>query len=193
MPDRLKMAPEGNWVRYGTEAGFQPLDDGTLLPRSFEAGFPDDAGAPMLVLRIEMRAGIPQCRQLLLASPPDTREVRQSDLRSVDVEHFLREACHLAAVHVTGEHDAGVLEVSDDAADADHAQVARSLTRARRNTRRRIADDQLPHVADVYRANPGRPTAAVADHFGLPLRTASLYVKRAREAGQLKEDTDGSR
>ena len=65
--------------------------------------------------------------------------------------------------------------------------MAKGVKRARRNTRRQLSDDKLPAVAEIYRANPKRPTAAVAEHFGLPLRTASLYVKRAREAGVLEE------
>jgi hypothetical protein len=192
MVERFKRAPEGNWVRYRTEDGFEVIGDGSLLPRAFEACFPDDSGAPELHLRIEMRGGIPQCRQLLLLSPPGDREVRQSDLRSADVEHFLGVACQLAAVHVTEELEGGGIMVTDDGMEADHARVAKSVSRARRNTRRKLSDDRLPEVAEVYRANPGRPTAAVAEHFRWPLRTASLYVKRARDAGLLKEDSDGA-
>jgi hypothetical protein len=191
--ERFKLAPEGNWVRYRTEDGFQALGDGFLLPRSFEACFPDDSGAPELHLRIEMRSGIPQVRQLLLLCPPDKREIRPSDLRTVDVEYFLGVACQMAKVMVTAELEGGGIMVTDDATDADLDRVAKAVARARRNTRRKIPDDRLPEVAEVYRANPGRPTAAVAEHFRIPLRTASLYVKRVREKHPdlFKEDTDG--
>jgi hypothetical protein len=189
----LKLAPEGNWIRYRTEDGFEVLGDGSLLPRSFEACFPDNRGAPELHLRIEMRGGVPQCRELLLLSPPDDREIRQADLRSADVEYFLGVACQMAAVHVTEELEGGGIVVTDYGTDADLTRVAKSVSRARRNTRRKIPDDKLHIVAEVYRANPGRPTAAVAEHFHLPLRTASLYVKRARDARLLEENTDGGR
>jgi hypothetical protein len=188
--ERLKMAPKGNWVRYRTEDGFEVLGDGSLLPRSFEACFPDDNGAPELHLRIEMHGGIPQCRQLLLLSPPGDREVRQSDLRSADVEYFLRVACEMASVHVTEELEGGGIMVTDYGTEADLARVAKSVSRARRGARRKISADRLPEVAEVYRANPARPTAAVAEHFHIALRTASLYVMRAREA-RLLEDIDG--
>jgi hypothetical protein len=190
--DILRRAPEGNWVRYRTEDGFEVIGDGSLLPRSFEACFPDDSGAPELHLRIEMRGGIPQCRQLLLLCPPGDREVRQSDLRSADVEHFLRVACRFAAVHVTEELEGGGIVVTDQGTEADLARAARAVSQARRNTRRKIPADKLSTVADVYRANPGRPTAAVAERFDIALRTASLYVHRAREAGLLKEDGNGA-
>jgi hypothetical protein len=193
MGERLKLAPEGNWIRYRTEDGFEVLGDGSLLPRSFEACFPDDSGAPELHLRIEMRGGIPQCRGLLLSSPPDDRELRQSDLRSIDIEEFLSVACQLVSLQVTEELEGGGIVVAEYGTDADLARVAKSVSRARRNTRRKIPDDKLHLVAEVYMANPGRPTAAVAEHFHLPLRTASLYVRRARDARLLEENTDGRR
>jgi hypothetical protein len=188
----LIRADEGNWVRYRTDDGAEVIrDTGTLLPRSLEACFPDDRGGPELHLRIEMHSGIPQVRQVLLLCSPDGREVRQSDLRSVDLDLYLEVACQLAALHVTEELDAGSITAAHSGAPADLATVARSVSRARRNTRRQIPDDKLHLVAEVYRANPGRPTAAVAERFGLALRTASLYVKRTREAGLLEEGTDG--
>ena len=188
----FKRAPEGNWIRYRTEDGFEVLSDGaSLLPRSFEACFPDDDGAPELHLRIEIRGGVPQCRQLLLLSPPGDREIRQGDLRSADVEYFLGVACQMAAVHVTEELEAGGIVVTHEGTTADLAAVAKSVSRARRNTRSRISGDKLREVAEVYRANPGRPSAAVAEHFHIDRRTARLYARRARDAGLLKEDGDG--
>jgi hypothetical protein len=184
----FKRAPEGNWIRYRTDDGFQVLGDaGTLLPRSFEACFPDDDGAPELHLRIEVRGGIPQCRQLLLLSPPEDREIRQADLRSADVEYYLHVACQMAAVHVTEELETGGIVVTHQGTDADLAIVAKSVSQARRYTRRKISSDRLPEVAEVYRANPSRPSAAVAEYFKIDRRTARLYARRARDAGLLEE------
>jgi hypothetical protein len=128
---------------------------------------------------------------VLLRSLPDGREVRQSDVRSADVEQFLEVACQMVALHVTEEHGAGAVSAAHSGAPGDVSHVARSVARARRNTRRQIPDSKLPEVAEVYRANPDRPTAAVAEQFGIALRTASLYVRRARNAGLLKEAQNG--
>ena len=55
--------------------------------------------------------------------------------------------------------------------------------------RRRILNEALfAEIADVYRkateaATP--PTAAVAEHFGVPHSTASRWVGAARKAGAL--------
>lgn len=185
-------ADEGNFVRYRTDDGAEPLRDSeTLLPRSFVACFPDNRGGPELHMRFEMHGGIPQCREVLLRSLPDGREVRQSDIRSADVEHFLEVACQMVALHVTEEHGADAVAAAHSGAPGDLSHVARSVSRARRNTRRQIPDDKLHLVAEVYRASPARPTAAVAEHFGIALRTASLYVRRARDAGLLKEVEHG--
>jgi hypothetical protein len=96
-------------------------------------------------------------------------------------------APHIAAVPVLGENG-----LEHPGTPPGQAEVTRGVSRARRNTRRLLSDDRLRLVADVYRANPGRPTAAVAEHFALERRTARLYVKRARDAGLLKEDGDGA-
>lgn len=57
----------------------------------------------------------------------------------------------------------------------------------RAQNRRKITDSILEEVARVYRDNrdSGAPTKAVADYLHLAPSTASLYVKRARQAGAL--------
>lgn len=183
-------ADEGNFVRYQTEDGAEVLrDSGTLLPRKFVACFPDShPTGPDLHLRFEMRSGTPQCREIFLQSHPDGREIRAADLPSAtDLELYTEIACQMVALHVTGELPAGSVMAAHSGSQPDLEVVAKSVKRVRRNTRRQIPDDKLPVVAEVYRANPGRGTAAVAERFGIALRTASLYVKRARDAGLLKE------
>jgi hypothetical protein len=65
-------------------------------------------------------------------------------------------------------------------------------TRAVRSARRKVTDDVLRDVAEVYRREIGKnPTEAVADHLGVAMRTAGLYVRRARDAGFLGEALRG--
>ena len=57
---------------------------------------------------------------------------------------------------------------------------------ARASRKVKITDALLREVASVYRANVNdRPTEAVAEHFGRQHRTATQYIKRARERGFL--------
>ena len=52
--------------------------------------------------------------------------------------------------------------------------------------KRRMTDDLLQAVAEVYRANVDRnPTQAVQEQFDKAPSTAALYVKLARERGFL--------
>jgi len=188
----LVRADEGNFVRFQTDDGAAVLRNSQIkLPRRFVACFPDDRGGPEIHLRFEVRGGIPECRELLLASVPDGREIRQSDIRSADIEQLLEVACLLVAPHVSGLPVLTEDGFEHPSVPVRQADVARSVARARRNTRRQIPDSKLPEVVEVYRANPDRPTAAVAERFGIALRTASLYVRRARNAGLLKEAQRG--
>lgn len=60
------------------------------------------------------------------------------------------------------------------------------LRQRKRNRNRKITDDLLREVAEVYRANVDNgPTQAVAERFVKAPSTAALYVKLARNAGHL--------
>lgn len=60
------------------------------------------------------------------------------------------------------------------------------LRQARRTPRRRgPSDDDLRQAAEVYQAADHAPTEAVSVHFEIAHRTASLWIKRAREKGFL--------
>jgi len=186
----LLKAPEGNFVRYLTDDGAELLrDSGTLLPRKFVACFPGShPTAPDLHLRFEVRAGVPQCREVFLQAHPDGREVRPVDIKSaIDLELYTEVACQMAALHVTGELAGDGVTAAHSGAQPDLETVAKSVSRARRNTRRQIPDEKLPEIAAVYLASPGRGAKAVEERFGLKERTASLYIKRARDAGLLEE------
>ena len=61
-----------------------------------------------------------------------------------------------------------------------------TMRRARAGRKVKVTDDLLREVAEVYRANvSGKPTEAVANHFDRSHRTATLYIKRARDNGFL--------
>lgn len=186
----LVKADEGNFVRFHTADGVEVLRGTQLkLPRKFVACFPDsDPTGPDLHLRFEMRAGIPQCREVFLQAHPEGREIRAADIKwAADLEKCITIACQMVAPHISALPVLGNEGLEYPNVPAGHVEVQTGVSRARRNTRRQLSDDRLPEVAEVYRANPGRPAKAVAEHFGFKPRTAALYVKRARDAGLLEE------
>jgi hypothetical protein len=69
---------------------------------------------------------------------------------------------------------------------ADYAALWRTV-KNRRGQGRALADEDLPTVAEIYRANPRRGFVAVKEHFNIGRSTAAEYVKRAREAGLLED------
>ncbi len=72
------------------------------------------------------------------------------------------------------------------------AEAAKVVQRARSASRQVITEETIREVARVYRANATRrPTQAVAKAFGVQHRTASKYVRRARDIGLLPETTAG--
>ncbi|WP_162943629.1 hypothetical protein [Arthrobacter celericrescens] len=117
-----------------------------------------------------MIGGAHRLLHIEMDSVSGTREIQAADLRRPRIEYVLEASLlHLCRT----PWPAGSI--------ARRRDVATVMKR-----RRRLSDDVLQEVARVYEANiDDAPTQAVANHFDLQLRTASLRVKRAREAGYI--------
>lgn len=153
-------------------------DSDRLLPRQFEVVlWPDDTETtPAHVATFAMIDGRPVCvgagAQMVT---PNYREVRPADLRAIRVQDMLDHAVeYLAAKRTTPEPFGWA--IGPDATGGSREAV--------RQSRRRVNDDLLRRVAATYEANlDGAPVAEVEAEFDVSRRTASLYVKKAREAG----------
>ncbi len=160
------------------------------VPPAFEMELEYLDGRPDLILGFEVRDGVPQCRRAELRSTDEGREVLASDLRGVKLEDLLEIA--VAQVAMVFETNGGLTSMVPASTAAELQQTLRETRTVRREARRRVTDDVLREVAEVYRKNIGsNPTAAVAAHIGRSHRTAGLYVQRAREAGFLGKTTRG--
>jgi hypothetical protein len=156
------------------------------LPEDYEVdGVPDDDDPrPAYHLTFKVIDGAPQCREVRVTSTDHGREVRRSDLQFA-IEDYLEWAtlCVAQPVASTARED-GRLVMTLDPRGLDAFRS--TVRRARRTTHRRgPSDEQLRAAADVYRAAEHAPTQAVADRFEIAHRTASLWIKRAREKGML--------
>ncbi len=180
--------------RMGTPSERPVRVKNRAVPRAFEMELEYEDGRPDLTLGFEVRDGVPQCRRAELRSTEDGREVLASDLRGVKLEDLLELAvAHVAMVFEVHEQPGGVLTSMEPVmTEFEARETVRELRSVRREARRRVTDDVLRAVAEVYRANvANNPTAAVAKHIGRSHRTAGLYVQRAREAGFLGKTTRG--
>lgn len=143
-------------------------------------------GGPDLVVKVAVRGGSPEVVELNFQAKSGQSEVRQKHLRAVDVDRL---ASDLYAVFVA--------EFGDNPSRDDETramQAAEKFIERQRLPRdyRVLTNDVLREVAEVYRANFAHaPTKAVAKHFGVKDRMASVYVDRARKAGHLPPTKQG--
>jgi hypothetical protein len=133
---------------------------------------------PDIELTFEVRNGRHECRGARVSSPDDAaREVTASDLAGVRIDDTLEMAMEYIFRGSTGD------EASEIARGVEARRAARD---ARASRKVKITDALLREVASVYRANVnGKPTEAVASHFGRQHRTATQYIQKARERGFL--------
>lgn len=155
------------------------LDDGSLVPRHFEATLDDDERGYRVAVSVEMDGRDPTCVGLHVEHL-DGSPLRGEDLRNLPLRSWLTSATASTAF-VPAESDSPVWIT---AAGTDAAEQVREALPRRRT---RITPERLREVTDVYRANvdTGAPTLAVAEHFDVSRSTAGKWVRMARERGPL--------
>jgi hypothetical protein len=150
-----------------------------MVPKRFTVHLVDlEDHGPDVAIKFEVRNGHHECREVRVYSPDDPgREVRASDLAEIRIDAALEMAVQVIFYGSTGDEQTAI---------AQGVEAAREAREARTRGKAKITDALLREVARVYRANiDSGPTKAVAKHFGREHRTATLYVKRARERGFL--------
>lgn len=145
--------------------------------------------APDVFARIELDdSRVPRVTELRWTMRDHQREVRQADLRDMQVSTLVNE------VYASFVRDADPPVGKADELDQLQRQLAvkHALEALRSPGKRRVTGDFLREVADVYRANIDHaPTQAVARTYGVKLRQAGDYVKKARDRGFLPETKQG--
>lgn len=169
-------------------------DDGSWAPSEFTyVEMPNDPAAPYFVMECQYSPEdlVPRVIAVQAIQRESSREVRTSDLRSISLESALEAAWlkiiqrgHMVQPDEPVDPATALAHIQAGDADRANRQTYRGL---RAQNRRRVTDGRLREVAEVYEdaLSSGQPTKAVKEHFGLATSTASLYVKRAREAGYL--------
>jgi hypothetical protein len=173
------------------------------VPKWIELTTSGGAGPDMRV-RVEVRDGSPQIVELSWIARAGQREIRQKDLRNVDLPQLAGDL-YSGFFQEVGPFPTGPDGSFPDDQQIDEwaAQVRKSRTAARNfvdrqrrpREHRAINDDFLKSVAAVYRANIHKraPVEEVVKHFGVGYRTSSLYVEKARKRGFLPPTTRGKK
>lgn len=167
----------GEWalIRVPDEAPMVPIAGGARLPRQFEVMTRPEAEGPLHTATFAVIDGRPKCIGAgAFMWRPEDREIQTTDLRAVRIGDML-------------DHAAEALTARDEPFGwTTGPDVRGTAQRTVRNARRRVNDDLLRQVAAIYEANlDGAPVAEVEAEFGVSRRTASLYVKKARDAGYI--------
>jgi len=132
--------------------------------------------------KFEMQEGVPRCVFVGFGSPPGFEEIRPQDLRNAHIEAALAAILDFfAGTNAQGLRPQKVVRTA-------------GVELVRKRRRHALTDDVLREVAAIYEESINdAPTQAVADHYGIELRTASLRVKRAREAGYITKTAKAGR
>lgn len=164
-----------------------------LVHQQIKVTFPGAGGQPRLEAVIDSQTGVPRVTDLTVTSVEDGREVRSTDLRSIEVESLLEAIVPLFTLEGEWGEDgsfSGVESIADSQSD-EFRRSRSALREVRRASRRKVTPELLAQVAEVYRANPDRPAEAVEMAFATSTRTAFRYISMAREQGIL-EPREGS-
>ncbi|MEZ5211266.1 hypothetical protein [Gordonia sp. (in: high G+C Gram-positive bacteria)] len=141
--------------------------------------------------RVELRDQVPRLVELGWRAGAESREIKPTDLRGHDLNAIVEDLYATFVISVIDKdkdtklvlHHGGVEEIDPG---------VRRFLEDRRSPRPRITGALLKDVAKVYRANiKHAPTEAVAKTFGVKHRTATNYVKQARDRGLLPPTKQG--
>jgi len=218
--DRERIPFVGGWAEFdGDHDSFVQVGD-RAVPQRIDALFEGTADkGPTAHMTIEMRRGAPHCTELTIRAHPEGREVRGADLRAFRLEGAVNDVAALASVDVVTADDGSTVfsrslnralqaaapgEVvnatfsewlrmnADEGGEQEFAQASKTIKEARSGSRRRLTDELLKQVAEIYRANLNdRPGEAVQAAYWVCPRQAARYIRAARDKGFLPPTTQG--
>jgi len=180
---------------YGGRHGMKMrIADDVIAPKVSIWEMTGDKGNPDARVRVEIRAGRPECVEVWIGAKRDGRGIQSSDLSVFKVEEMIATILAETATKMTPNPSApGQLMGVWPNSPNDAWQVEGAVVRARAGTRGHVSRAELEQVADVYRDFAEEaPVQAVAARLGYSSeRTAARRVQQARKAGLLPPTTPG--
>jgi len=179
---RVELRAGGDWL---------PVDDNGEVWNKLTVIQTSEDDGPEVRADVEVGAdGVAECREVRIRTVGAGRPVRSRDLRAVRLDGLIEKGYGLAVMqHATPSELARRHGVADDGqwvTTSTRAESSRAVRGLRSRRKRKVDDDLLREVAEIYRANVHRgPTQAVAERFDKATSTAALYVSLARQHGFL--------
>ena len=161
-----------------------------VVPPQIEVDLPGVDGQPSLFMLIEVIDGVPRCTELTIKRTTDGREVRQKDLRAVELDSWIETFVALCSTEIVETKDGTVTSVMRvDQASVDKG--IRTIRDARKGSRRPMNDARRKRVADIYNAHESGGIEAVQAAFSVSRSTAVRYINAARDAELIEKRING--
>lgn len=149
---------------------------------------------PLVSFRLALHDGRSEVDEVCVQRRTGDPEVNLRDIPLSRIAHDATEGFgSLMKLYALVREDRLPPSDSDRADDVVKAMRNAGKAAAATRGRRKMTDDLLREVAEVYLADTsGAPTQAVADHFYTGHRNATRYVAKARERGFINQTEDKS-
>lgn len=156
------------------------------LPRQMEVIWPGADGQPRLEALIEVIDGVPRLTEWQLKRVDGGREIRQRDLRAIQLDEFVETIVAVCSYRITFfDPETGQLSAVKDNQTVPDA--VKDVASSRKGSRRPMTDDRKQRVADVYNAHESGGIEAVENGFRVSRSTAIRYINAARDAGLIEK------
>jgi len=132
---------------------------------------------------IEVVDGVPRCTELTFTRFEGGREIRQRDLRAVELDAWIESIVGMCAGRLTESPD-GVLSYN---IDFDFQAGMKAIRDVRKGSRRTLTDARKQKVAELYNTHETGGIEAVMKAFGVSRSTAIRYIKATRESGLIEK------
>jgi hypothetical protein len=183
---RFKILPDGGELVYGdtiAEVGDRGIPEHVLYRHS------GDAHRPALEVAIDVVDGIPAItRVTVYADPEHGVHIKAKDIKvgTVDLDgqlsYWLTEVTYRRAVAPFPDGRQPWYRYSQVPADERRAAM-RTIAAARQPLRRRMTDELLAQVAEMYLAAPPPKHEAIARAFPTSPRSAQRWIAEAKRRG----------
>ena len=182
------------WADASSSSALVEVTGSLLVPDRIEVAFLGSTkdGQPALHMTLEVRDGLPQCRELSVSSYPGGRPVTSHDLGAVRLDEWVDAMFALYAFEI-GPNGVGERLGGGPAGDEQTRRLLSEFQRQRRKTQRNaITPELLERVVAIYKENAkDRPIWHIANQEFVNERRARSWVAIARERGLLPATTRG--
>ena len=172
-------------VRAPMVADYVIVGDRLWVPPIIEVEFPGTDGQPAFFMVIEVIEGVPRCTELTLRRHEGGREIRQRDLRAIELDSWIEGLVAKVSFEIMQNDEKGVAGAMRVDPESLRSGI-KTISGVRKGSRRPLTGERRQRVAEVYNAHETGGIEAVELAFNVSRSTAVRYIKAARDAGLIE-------